>query len=80
MNEDEKSTNSKNENQPARPADQVGAPVLRDPTVWAVCPRFRYRAILWFSTLRYAPICLSLALKRVASKMLYPRKFALFPS
>ncbi|WP_333887778.1 hypothetical protein [Sphingobacterium siyangense] len=42
--------------------------------------RFRYSAILWFSTLRYAPICLSLALKRVASKMLYPRKFALFPS
>jgi hypothetical protein len=38
MNEDEKSTNSKKENQSARPADKVRAPVLRDPTVWAVCP------------------------------------------
>ncbi|NPE49173.1 hypothetical protein [Sphingobacterium prati] len=41
--------------------------------------RFRYRVILWFREFCYAPICLSLALKRVVDKMWYPRKFALFP-
>ncbi|MGJ1346881.1 hypothetical protein [Sphingobacterium sp. UBA7253] len=41
---------------------------------------FRYRVVPLFKELCYAPICLSLALKRVADKMWYPRKFALFPS
>ncbi|NPE48467.1 hypothetical protein [Sphingobacterium prati] len=41
---------------------------------------YRYSPVLWFRELDYSPICLSLALKRVVSKMWYPRKFALFPS
>ncbi|WP_282637460.1 hypothetical protein [Sphingobacterium thalpophilum] len=42
--------------------------------------RLRHRIVLWFKKLHFAPICLSLALKRVVDKMWYPRKFALFPS
>ncbi|MGJ1247228.1 hypothetical protein [Sphingobacterium sp. UBA7038] len=40
---------------------------------------FRYSAVPVFRELCSTPICLSLALKRVADKMWYPRKFALFP-
>ncbi|MGJ1534310.1 hypothetical protein ACR784_04770 [Sphingobacterium multivorum] len=42
--------------------------------------QFRYSVVPLFRKFYYAPICLSLALKRVVNKMWYPRKFALFPS